>query len=290
VYIQGMFKIGEFSRLSRVSVRMLRHYDQLGLLTPSQTDPFTGYRYYSAEQLPRLNRILALRDLGFSLEQIAGILEEDLSTEQLLGMLKLKRAEVEEQLQTEGQRLSRLEVRIRQLSDTPLHGTYDVVVRDIEPELVATYREVAADDHRIQQMFDMVEMYVAQYEGARADKPPLSIYYDDEYREKNVDAEVAVPLKYAIPESETIRVRQIPRLSNVACVVHVGEYADIYQAYNSLLAWIEANHYRMTGPIREVYLRYGAAGLDIDLPPTYVANEANDYVTELQLSVASGKQ
>lgn len=63
-----MFKIGEFSRLSRVSVRMLRHYDQLGLLTPSQTDSFTGYRYYSANQLPRLNRILALRDLGFSLE------------------------------------------------------------------------------------------------------------------------------------------------------------------------------------------------------------------------------
>ena len=85
-----MFKIGEFSRLSRVSVRMLRHYDQLGLLTPAQTDRFSGYRYYTADQLPRLNRILALRDLGFSLEQIAGLLSEDLSPEQLLGMFKLK--------------------------------------------------------------------------------------------------------------------------------------------------------------------------------------------------------
>jgi DNA-binding transcriptional MerR regulator len=88
-----MFKIGEFSRLSRVSVRMLRHYDQLGLLTPSQTDPFTGYRYYSAQQLPRLNRIIALRDLGFSLEQIAGMLDEELSTTSFWGW-KLKRAEV----------------------------------------------------------------------------------------------------------------------------------------------------------------------------------------------------
>lgn len=280
-----MFKIGEFSRLSRVSVRMLRHYDQLGLLTPSETDPFTGYRYYSAEQLPRLNRILALRDLGFSLEQIAGMLEEDLSTDQLLGMLKLKRAEVEEQMKAEQQKLQRLEVRIRQMSEVPGHGAYDVILRDIEPELAATYREVAADDDRIQQMFDMLETYVAGFDGARADKPPFSIYYDDEYREKDVDAEVAVPLKYAIPENELIRVRHLPRLSNVACVVHVGEYSDIYQAYNALLAWIEANDYRMAGPIREVYLRYGAEGLDFELPPTYLANDKHEYVTELQISV-----
>jgi len=280
-----MFKIGEFSRLSRVSVRMLRHYDQLGLLTPSQTDPFTGYRYYSAEQLPRLNRIIALRDLGFSLEQIAGMLEQDLSTDQLLGMLRLKRAEVETQLQSEQQRLARLEVRIRQLHESPAHGSYDVIVREIVPELAATLREVAADDDRIQQMFDIVETYVVQFEGARADRPPFSIYYDDDYREKDVDAEVAVPLKYAIPENERVRVRQMPRLSQVACVVHVGEYADIYQAYNSLLAWIEANGYRMVGPIREVYLRYGADGLDFALPTTYLANQEHEYVTELQLSV-----
>jgi DNA-binding transcriptional MerR regulator len=284
-----MFKIGEFSRLSRVSVRMLRHYDQLGLLTPSQTDKFTGYRYYSADQLPRLNRILALRDLGFSLEQIAGMLDEDLSTDQLLGMLKLKRAEIEEQMQLEQQKLAQLEVRIRQMGESPKYGAYDVVLRDIEPQLAASYREVAPDDDRIQQMFDMVEVYVAHYEGARADKPPFSIYYDDEYREKDVDAEVAVPLKYAIPESESIRVRQFPRLSNVACLVHVGEYSEIYQAYNALLAWIEANEYRMVGPIREVYLRYGADGLNFELPRTYLGSDSNEYVTELQLSISSGK-
>lgn len=280
-----MFKIGEFSRLSRVSVRMLRHYDHLGLLTPSQTDKFTGYRYYSADQLPRLNRILALRDLGFSLEQIAGMLEEDLSTDQLLGMLKLKRAEIEEQMKLEQQKLARLEVRIRQMGESPKYGAYDVVLREIEPELAATYREVAADDDRIEDMFDMVEVYVAQYDAARADKPPFSIYYDDEYREKDVDAEVAVPLKYAIPESELIRVRQLPRLPNVACVVHVGDYSAIYQAYNTLLAWIEANDYQMTGPIREVYLRYGADGLNFELPSTYLGSDSKEYVTELQLSV-----
>ena len=280
-----MFKIGEFSRLSRVSVRMLHHYDQLGLLTPSQTDPFTGYRYYSAQQLPRLNRILALRDLGFSLAQIAGMLDQDLSQEQLLGMLKLKRAEVEEQMQAEQERLKRLEVRIRQMGQSLAQGAYDVIVRDLEPELVATYREVAPDDDRIQAMFDLVEVYVSRFEAARADKPPLSIYYDDEYRDQDMDVEVAVPLRYAVPENESIRVRQVPRLTNVACVVHVGEYAEIYQAYNSLLAWIEANNYRMTGPIREVYLRYGADGLDFELPRTYLSDDESEFVTELQLAV-----
>lgn len=280
-----MFKIGEFSRLSRVSVRMLRHYDHLGLLNPSQTDPFTGYRYYSASQLPRLNRILALRDLGFSLEQITGLLDEELSTEQLLGMLKVKRAEVEEHIQHERAKLDRLAVRIRQMSDSPGHNLYDVILRDTEPQLVAAYRDTAADDDRIQHMFNGLEVYVARFDGARADKPPLTIYYDEEYRERDMDAEVAVPLKYAIPESETVRVRELPGLSNVASVVHVGEYSAIYQAYNSLLAWIEANGCRMTGPIREFYLRYGADGLDLDLPVTYVSNDSSEYVTELQLSV-----
>jgi DNA-binding transcriptional MerR regulator len=280
-----MFKIGEFSRLSRVSIRMLRHYDQLGLLTPSQTDPFTGYRYYSADQLPRLNRILALRDLGFSLEQISGMLDDDLSTDQLLGMLKLKRAEVEEQLLFESQKLDRLEVRIRQMSGHSKQAAYDVIVRDSESQLVAAYREVAADDDHIEQMFDRLEVYVAGFDGARADKPPLSIYYDEEYRERDMDVEVAVPLKYAIPETESFRVRELPRLTGIASVVHVGEYSTVYQAYNALLAWIEAHGYQMTGPIREVYIRYGADGLDLDLPSTYLADDRNQYVTELQLSV-----
>jgi DNA-binding transcriptional MerR regulator len=280
-----MFKIGEFSRLSRVSVRMLRHYDQLGLLTPSQTDPFTNYRYYSADQLPRLNRILALRDLGFSLEQVAGMLDEDLSSDQLLGMLRLKRAEVKQQMQEERARLARLEARIRQMSGSASDSAYDIVLRDIEPELVAAYREVAVDDDRIQQMFDMVETYVAKFEQARADKPPFTIYYDDEYRDKDIDAEVSIPLKYPIPESQSIRVRQLPKQTNLASVIHVGGYSAIDQAYNALLGWIEANDYQMMGPIREIYIRYGADGLNLDLPPTYLAESSNQYVTELQLMV-----
>ena len=279
-----MFKIGEFSQLSRVSVRMLRHYDQLGLLKPSRTDTFTNYRYYSADQLPRLNRILALRDLGFSLEQIGNMLNEELSAEQLMGMLKLKRAEIEQQMQVEQLRMVRLEARISQMNGQVDPNPYDIVVREIEPQLVATYREIAPDDERIQYMFEELETYVAQF-NARADKPPMSIYHDPEYRDENIDAEVVVPLKSAIPGTEKIDVRETQPIPKAACVVHTGDYSTIYQAYNALLTWIEANGYHMKGPIREIYLSYSADGLGFELPSTYLVKESNPFVTELQLEI-----
>jgi len=279
-----MFKIGEFSRLSRVSVRMLRHYDQLGLLKPSHTDPFTNYRYYSADQLSRLNRILALRDLGFSLEQSAGLLDEDLPPAQMLGMLKLKRAEIEQQIQAGSARLARLEARMREMDEQSAFGRYDVVVREIQPLLVAALRDIATGDDRIQYMFEEVETYVAQA-GARADKAPLTIYYDPDYRETDIDAEVAVPLTDAIPAEGKIHVRELERIAAAACVVHRGDYATIYQAYNALLGWIEANGYRIAGPVCEVYLSYSADGLGFELPPTYLASDPASFVTELQLPV-----
>src|SRR6478735_3183129 len=100
-----MFRIGEFSRIARVSMRLLRYYEELGLLRPVRTDPGNGYRYYSAAQLPQLNRILVLRDLGFSLDQIARALQDGVSAEELRGMLLVRRADIERTLAEEGQRL-----------------------------------------------------------------------------------------------------------------------------------------------------------------------------------------
>src|SRR5215207_4170964 len=93
-----MIKIGEFSKLVQVPVATLRYYDQVGLLKPVEVDRFTGYRYYSASQLPRLHRILALKGLGFSLEQIGAVLAEGLTPEQMRGMLRLRHAPVSQQL------------------------------------------------------------------------------------------------------------------------------------------------------------------------------------------------
>ena len=93
-----MLRIGDFSRLTQVTVKALRHYDSLGLLRPAHIDPDSGYRYYTSSQLPRLNRILAMKEMGFSLEQIGQLLDADLSAEQMRSMLLGKQDEVRDQI------------------------------------------------------------------------------------------------------------------------------------------------------------------------------------------------
>jgi len=101
-----VFSIGEFARHGRVSVRMLRHYDAIGLLRPATVDAATGYRFYQAGQLAELNRIIALKDLGFTLGQVQAILAEQVSAAELRGMLKLRRAEIHAQIEAETARLA----------------------------------------------------------------------------------------------------------------------------------------------------------------------------------------
>src|SRR5438132_3935846 len=110
-----MFRIGEFSKIAQVSGRLLRYYDEIGLLSPESTDPETGYRYYSARQLPRLNRILVLKELGLSLEQIARLLAQDTSPDEIRGMLALRKAQIEQSLQEEMARLRIVEKRLQQI-------------------------------------------------------------------------------------------------------------------------------------------------------------------------------
>jgi DNA-binding transcriptional MerR regulator len=136
-----MLKIGDFSRLGQVSIDTLRHYDTLGLLKPAEVDPSTGYRYYAYQQLGRLHRILALKDIGLSLEQIAPMLEGDVSAEQLKGMLKLKRVEIAEHIDTEHERLARVEARLKQIEIESSFSAHDVILKDVRPQLVASIRK-----------------------------------------------------------------------------------------------------------------------------------------------------
>jgi DNA-binding transcriptional MerR regulator len=280
-----MFRVGDFSRLSRVSVKMLRHYDEIGLLRPAWVDPASDYRYYTAEQLPRLNRILALKDLGFTLEQVAGLLEDDVSPEQIRKMLTARRAEVEGELERQRARLSGVEARLR-LIEAQAQPAYEVVLRPVGPQLAACLRKVLPTSDDMEPLFNDVEAYVAGH-GARAASAPLAIYHDVEYRDQEVDVEVAIPVTGPLPDHGPIRTRELPAAPLMACVVHVGRYTTLGQASNALFLWVEANGYRAAGPSREVYLRFGVGPSlgDVRLPPAYLAQEADAFVTELQLPV-----
>lgn len=114
-----MFRIGEFSKIAQVSGRLLRYYDEIGLLSPEFTDQQTGYRFYSAQQLPDLNRILVLKELGLSLEQIAQLPDRDTSTDVIRSMLSIRKAQIEQSVQEELARLRLVETRLQQIE---VHG------------------------------------------------------------------------------------------------------------------------------------------------------------------------
>ena len=139
-----MYGIGTVARLAQVSVRTLRYYDEIGLLRPIWTDPDTGHRWYAPDQLPRLHRILALRDLGVALTDIARLLDAAVSADELRGILLLRRAEANERVTTELERLARVESRLEQLREEQV-ADYDVVIKGVEEVWAAVLSEQVTD-------------------------------------------------------------------------------------------------------------------------------------------------
>ncbi|MBN1149362.1 MAG: MerR family transcriptional regulator, partial [Anaerolineales bacterium] len=260
-----MFKIGDFSKLAQVSVKTLRYYDSLGLLRPAWIDRFSGYRYYTAGQLPRLNRILALKDLGFSLEQVQRLLHEDLPAAELRGMLRMKQAEIEGQIQDEQARLARVEARLQQIEREGALPDYDVALKSAPPQRVAGIRQVIPSFQQLPQLFEELHACLrAQNMALEAEGPRLAIYYDAEYRERGVDVEAAALLPGARPKAlegaRRLLVHELPAVEQMACAVHQGAFEGLDQVYKSLMTWIEANGYCVAGPNRNVYLQAPGAG------------------------------
>ncbi len=261
-----MFRIGEFSKLSQVTVKALRYYDEIGLLKPAKVDPSTGYRYYSAEQFPRLNRILALKELGLSLSEVARLLDGDLPPAQIRGMLRMKQTELQQRVQEERTRLARVEWRLKQIEQEGTMSTQEVVLKKIPAMTVASVRDIVPTYSDVNQLYGEIFAHLGQH-GIRPAGPPLAIYHDQEYRERDTDVEAAVPVAGPVPDGERVKGRQLPAVDAMACIVHQGGYDTVGEAYNRLMAWIEANGYRICGPNREVYVQGPEPGRD---PSTYV--------------------
>jgi DNA-binding transcriptional MerR regulator len=267
-----MLRIGDFSRLGQVSIDTLRHYDTIGLLKPIEVDASTGYRYYSFHQLGKLNRILALKDLGLSLEQIAPMLEGEVSAEQLEGMLKLKRAEIEEHIDSEHERLARVEARLKQIESESNLSSHDVVIKNVRPLLVASIRRVIPSHDQVIHLFNELLDFLVPYDLRQW--RALTIWRDEGYREREIDAEAAISLKTPVPETASVKVYELPG-GTMASAVHNGPYNKLYQAHNVLNAWIETNGYCMRGPARDLY-HYAQEPL---------RDDDETYVTEVQVPV-----
>lgn len=260
-----MYRIGDFSRLSRVSVKALRFYDEMGLLKPAQVDEATGYRYYEAHQLPRLHRILALKDLGFSLEQIAPLLEEGIPAAELRGMLRLKQAEIQQRMAEEQERLQRVETRLKQIEQEGALPRHEVLLRRIEAQRVLSIRATIPTHYHIYSLFGELGAYFAQGQLRKAGTG-IALWHDTEFREQEVDAEAAIPVEGACRDWGRARGYDLPALETAACVTHQGSFESAEPAYSTLFQWIYANGYRPVGPVRTFLLQFRA---DAD-PATYV--------------------
>ncbi len=248
-----MFQIGDFSRLTHVTVKALRHYDRLGLLTPLHVAPATGYRFYSAAQLPRLNRLLALKDLGLSLEQIGPFLDAELSAEQLRALLLVKQAEISRQLEADEARLARIDARLRQLQDGD--PGYDVVVKPVGAQRVASLRGTLPDRSAIRTLFQQLSAYQQRY--GLTSTSWMAIWHDPDFREADIDAEATFATADPLPPDHAIRERELPKIETMASIVHQGAPGTISRACMSLLGWIEANGYQVAGSERVRQLERG---------------------------------
>ncbi|KOT90190.1 MerR family transcriptional regulator [Streptomyces sp. NRRL F-5755] len=274
-----MFTIGDFAGHGRVSARMLRHYDAIGLLRPARTDPVTGYRYYEAAQLARLNRIIALKDLGFTLQQIAAVLDEQVSAAELRGMLRLRRAELAAAVTAAGARLARVEARLRTIEEEGRMAVEDVVVKHVEAvrvaELTGTAASFGPEDIGpvIRPLYAELFRRLAAA-GVEPAGPAIAYYEDAPEGGDRITVHAAVPVAAAPRPSHDFAIVDLPAVERAATVVHRGPMERVLPTAQTLARWLADSPYRSAGYPRE---------LTLECP-----EDPERWVTELQEPVVEG--
>jgi DNA-binding transcriptional MerR regulator/effector-binding domain-containing protein len=253
-----MVNIGDFARNGRVSVRMLRHYDAIGLLRPARVDPATGYRFYETGQLARLNRIVALKDLGFTLEQVRSVLDEKVGVEELRGMLRLRRAQLQEQIATDTTRLAQVEARLQMIEREGAMSTDEVEIKRVPAvRLAAVSGPVASFEPEsitpvLGPLFD--ELMRRLGEAAVEPVGPPVAFYVDAAQGDGLVAHACAPVADGVTV-DGCAVLELPAV-DAATIVHRGPMDGVMPTVQTLARWIEAHGYRSTGYNREVYHHY----------------------------------
>lgn len=274
-----MFRIGEFSQIARVSGRLLRYYDEIGLLSPQSIDPETGYRYYSARQLPRLNRILVLKELGLSLEHIARLLDQETSVDEIRGMLTLRKAQIEQSLQQEMERLRVVESRLQQIDTHGQMQEPDVILKAVPATSFLGYRSVLPGMDAIQHLVRRIATSVPAMIGRASPGPLAVIIHSPMYDPAALDVEVGYLLAQQGPQSVEfsegclLTMRTLPAVETMATLVHVGRVSDSHRSSGALATWMERHGWQMSGTGRDILLQ---------LPQSEEQDEA---VIEIQLPV-----
>lgn len=248
-----MIKIGTFAAMAQVSIKCLHHYDNLGLLRPVEVDRISGYRFYTAEQLPRLHRILALKELGFSLDEIKDLLDAALSNRQLRDLLETQQSEVERRLREEQERLVRLKAHLKVMEASTEAPAYDVVLKKVPGQLVASLPVSYEPGEWVPLIDCFAEARSFLKNNAMPQAgPEFSLWHDQSAADKPLKVEAVLPISATMASSRRVQVYQTPE-TQMATTIHKGPHTATGKAIGATLNWIEANNYRISGPARHVY-------------------------------------
>lgn len=242
-----MLKIGEFSKLARISIRMLRHYDEIGLLVPEDIDELTNYRYYSEAQLPVANRITALKGMGFSLASIGQIMISYDYPEALVEYLLLKKAQVQEDLDQVKQRLRLLETTINRLREDEKTMKYDVTLKTLPERKVASVRKVIPG-YEQEGILWQILMEETKTLNLQNGEPcyTLAIFHDGEYKDNDVDVEIQKSVKGNYADTANVVFKTVPPIQ-IASATYKGSYEKINEVNEAVANWVKDNGYGFAG-------------------------------------------
>jgi DNA-binding transcriptional MerR regulator len=271
-----MFRIGDFSRIAHVSTRLLRFYDEIGLLKPAHADPFTGYRSYRVAQLAQLNRITVLKDLGFSLEQIGTVLAANLGAEELRGMLLLRRNDVQRTLALEAERLRQIETRIEQIEVDGELSAEDVVIRPEPAHRVLSMRRSLSGFGAAVAAIGELQQRVRSLLKRRAAGPLIVVSHAPQFDPDALDLEFCMVVDGSgpqfVPDHSGLQLAELPAVPRMAVCVRVGPPDQTHLQSARIGAFVERSGSRFDGPSREVFrqppdpLRLHEAVIELQFP------------------------
>lgn len=251
-----MFRIGEFSKLTQVTTRMLRYYDEMGLLKPAEVDKWTGYRMYSALQIPVLNKIIYLRDSGFNVAEIAAALDNQ-DDRFVIERLDNKHKEIERTIQAEKEKLRKIELAKKELQSTRNEMHYNISIKSIPSYQVLALRRIIPDYYCEGGLWQELSAFALQHHlEISSSSNTFSIYHDTEYKETNVDVELCAPVKKMGKSTGDFIYRITEPIPIMACTMVYGAFTNIAGAYLAFAEWLQKNsQYRMSGQSRQIVHR-----------------------------------
>lgn len=269
-----MLKIGDFSKMSRISIRMLRHYDDMGLLKPKTIDQCTGYRFYAEDQMLTAARIIALRDMGFNVSSIKEIMMHYHEAESLRSYLIVKQSELEAEALEIEKRMTLLKTAIKQLREDGVSMQYHVNVKTFPSRYVASVRKVIPSYNDEGQLWQTMMQETCSQNLQPADMcNSLAMFHDDGYKESDVDVEVQMTVKGKYNNTANVVFKEEPELL-VASATYKGSYDQITEVNHAVAKWVEDNGYNFAGLMFCVY----------HVSPNQTQNP-EEYVTEVCYTV-----